>query len=199
MIKSLFVFSLSLVPLASFAGNGSGYSGPYIGGDAIPMQTEERIRAQQMQTSTIECLESLSESIWNGLHRSNYQEVVVANRPRTYDDNGSVIVWNDPEAFVTRFDSESCTLTARLRGFPSFVQLSYSLCASGPITIRANASRFESRTFVLPEGMTFFNRDDSKLTVVNGLQTVKTAAGVDTDVVINSSLHTQCILSKARP
>ncbi len=199
MIKSLFVFSLSLVPLTSFAGNGSSYSGPYIGGDAIPMQTEERIRAQQMQTSTIECLEAISENIWNEVHRSNYQEVVVANRPRQTDDNGNVTVWHDPEAFVTRFDAETCILTARLRGFPSYAQISYSLCESGPVTIRANASRFNTRTFVLPEGMTFFNRNDSKLTIVNGLQVLKTAAGEDTDVVINSSLHTQCILSKSRP
>ncbi len=199
MIKSLFVLSLSLVPLASFAGNGSSYSGPYIGGDAIPMQTDERIRAQQMQTSTMECLESLTETIWNELHRSNYQEVVVANRPKTSDDNGNVIVWEDPDAFVTRFDAESCTLTARLRGFPSYAQISYSLCERGPVTIRANAARFNTRTFVLPEGMTFFDRNDSKLTIVNGLQVLKTAAGEDTDVVINSSLHTQCILSKSRP
>jgi hypothetical protein len=198
VIKSLFILSLSLVPLASFAGNGSSYSGPYIGGDAIPMQTEERIRAEQIQTSTIKCLESLSETIWNQIHRSSYQEVVVENR-KTTDENGNVTTWEDPEAFVTRFDPETCTLTARLRGRPLYAQISYSLCERGAVTIRANASRFSTRTFVLPEGMTFFDRNDSTLTIVNGLHVLKTATGENTDVVINSSLHTQCILSNSRP
>jgi hypothetical protein len=198
VIKPLFVFSLLLLPLMSFAGNGSSYSGPYIGGDAIPLQTEDRISGHQIQISTIECLESLTETLWNQLHRSNYQEVVVSNRRYT-DENGSVIAWKDPEAFVTRFDTKTCTLTARLRGFPYYAQIKYSLCGTGSVTIRANAARFNTRTFVLPKGMTFFDRNDSKLTIVNGLQVLKTSAGEDTDVVINNTLHTQCILFKSRP
>jgi hypothetical protein len=199
VIKTIFVFSLSLGSLAAVAGNGSSYSGPYIGGDAIPTSTEERIKASQIQSSTLECLESLSEDIWNQLHRSNYQDVIVANRPVQTDENGTVTKWEDPEAFVTRFDAETCTLTARLRGRPYSTQISYSLCEPGPVIIRANAARFGTRTFVLPEGITFFDREDTKLTVVNGLQVLKTGAGEETDVVINNALHTQCILTKSRP
>lgn len=184
---------------ASFAGNGSSYSGPVIGGNAIPTHSEVSIDVNKIYSATLTCLEELSIEVWNKIHRSNYQLVVVANRPTHTDDNGVVHVFNDEGAFITHLRPDRCEASARLRGHPYFSKLTFSVCQRGQVSIEANSNLYQARNFILHEGVSFFSHQDNRFHVVSGQQRLFTEDGRDTGIKIDNSRHTQCLRSRARP
>ncbi len=194
----LTALTVTLTSVVVYA-NGSSYSGPFLGGDAIPTQSENRIDTSKIRAATVACLEQLNIEVWNKLHRSNFQLAVVANRPSQMDDNGRVEVFKDPDAFRVNFNSNNCVLTSRLRGFPKYAQMSFSICNPTTVVIEANSSFFNIEQFVLPRGLSFFSHENGRFVVVHGNQKIQTADGRDTGLTIDNNRHTQCLRTNTRP
>lgn len=200
LLSALVFMGFTIVANIASAGNGSSYSGPVIGGNAIPSETETSLPYSKILEANNLCLQDLSIDLWNQLFNSNFLASNSSEIQYVADSKGRPTMVLPTHLYSVAVDEQNCKSSVYLLSEKKMLSLNYSWCEQEPVIIQISADAQEQKTFfTLPYGISFINIKEAKFHVVQGTQQVLTQERAPTGVAVDMDSFTQCLRTRLRP